>query len=89
VPGMKKESIDISLHDNVLTVSGERKAEETPAGGESYRAERFYGRFQRTLELPKAVDPERVTASYRAGILTVSLPKTEEAKPRQIAVSVS
>jgi HSP20 family protein len=89
VPGMKKEAIDISLHENALTLSGERKVEEAPAGGETFRAERFYGRFQRTLELPKPVDPERVTANYRAGILTITLPKTEEAKPRQIEVNVS
>jgi HSP20 family protein len=88
LPGMNKESIDISLHEGVLTVAGERKAEELPAGSEAYRSERFYGRFQRTLDLPKPVEADRVSAHYRDGILTITLPKTEEAKPRQIEVNI-
>jgi HSP20 family protein len=89
LPGMTKDSIDISLHEGILTLSGERKAEELPEGSEAYRSERFYGRFQRSFDLPKPVEAERVQASYRDGILTVTLPKTEEAKPRQIQVNVS
>lgn len=89
LPGMNKESIDISLHEGVLTLSGERKAEEQPEGSDTYRSERFYGRFQRSFELPRPVESERVNASYRDGVLTVTLPKTEGAKPRQIQVNVS
>jgi len=89
LPGMNKEDIDISLHGDVLTISGERKEEETLDKAETYRAERFLGRFQRTLTLPVAVDASKVQASYKDGILTVTLPKAEEAKPKQIQVSVS
>jgi HSP20 family protein len=89
LPGMKKEDIDISLHGEVLTVSGERKEEETFDKAETYRAERFLGRFQRTLTLPVRVDASKVQASYKDGILTVTLPKAEEAKPKQIEVKIS
>jgi HSP20 family protein len=89
LPGMKKEDIDISLHGEVLTLSGERKEEETFDKAETYRAERFLGRFQRTLTLPVRVDASKVQASYKDGILSVTLPKAEEAKPKQIEVKVS
>jgi len=89
LPGMRKEDIDISLHGDVLTISGERKEEETLDKAETYRAERFLGRFQRTLTLPVAVNASQVQASYKDGILTVTLPKAEEAKPKQIQVNVS
>jgi HSP20 family protein len=87
LPGMKKEDIDISLHQGSLLISGERKEESQSEASDTSRSERFFGRFQRSLELPKPVDPSRVTASYKDGILTVTLPKTEESKPKQIAVS--
>ncbi len=86
LPGMKKEDIDISLHQGSLLISGERKSEVEEGNGEASRAERFFGRFQRALELPKPVDASRVSASYKDGILTVNLPKTEESKPKQIQV---
>jgi len=86
LPGMKKEDIEISLHQGNLLISGERKVESNEENGESSRSERFFGRFQRALELPKAVDPNGVSASYKDGILTVKLPKTEESKPKQITV---
>jgi HSP20 family protein len=88
IPGMKKEEIDISLHDGVLTLSGERKSEEKHENAEVCRSERFVGRFQRSLALSSAVDAEKVKATYKDGILTVTLPKAEEAKPKQIEVSV-
>jgi len=88
LPGMKREDIDISLHGDVLTLSGERK-EEAFDTAETYRAERFLGRFQRTFTLPVAVDPNKVQATFQDGILTVTLPKAEEAKPKQVQVKVS
>jgi HSP20 family protein len=88
LPGMKKEEIDLSLHDGSLSISGERKHEEKLENAEVYRAERFFGRFQRTVTLPFAVAAEEVKAQYKDGILTVSLPKTEEAKPKHIDVHV-
>lgn len=87
VPGMKKEEIEVSLHDGALTISGERKAEDKREEGDNYRSERFYGRFQRSVALPVAVKPDDVKASYKDGILTVTLPKAEEARPRQISVA--
>jgi HSP20 family protein len=87
IPGMKKEEIEISLHDGVLTISGERKHETEKKEGESFRSERYFGRFQRSVSLPVGVDANAVKASYKDGILTVTLPKREEAKPRQIQVS--
>lgn len=88
LPGMKKDDIQLSLHENCLTVSGERRYDEKN-GAEPSRAERFFGRFQRTFTLPKAVQSDKVQAQYRDGILTVTLPKTEESKPKQIEVKVS
>jgi HSP20 family protein len=89
LPGLKKEEIDISLHDDNLTIAGERKEEKQVGDKETQRAERFYGRFQRTIALPKAVDVNAIKAAYKDGVLTVTLPKAPEAKPRQIEVNVS
>ncbi len=86
LPGLKKEDIEISLHSGLLSISGERKVERTD-NGESRRSERYYGRFSRTVTLPSPVDSDKVQASYKDGVLVVRLPKTEEAKPRQINVS--
>ena len=86
LPGMRKEDIEISLHDGTLTIAGERKLE---SGAENVqRSERYIGKFRRSITLPARVEPNNVTASYRDGILTVTLPKAEEAKPKQIKVSV-
>jgi HSP20 family protein len=89
LPGMKKEDIEVSLHDGSLSISGERKSETKHEDAEVYRAERFFGRFQRTVTLPTPVAADKVKAQYKDGVLTITLPKTEEAKPKQIDVSVS
>jgi HSP20 family protein len=88
LPGVKKDDIDISLHDGTLSISGERKTEEQFKDAEVHRTERFVGRFQRTITLPSPVAADKVTAQYKDGILTITLPKTEEAKPKQIDVQV-
>jgi HSP20 family protein len=88
LPGMKKEDINISLEGDVLTLSGERKEEGGYDKAETHRSERFLGRFQRTLTLPYAINNAKVQASYKDGILTVTLPKAEEAKAKQIGVKV-
>lgn len=89
LPGMKKEDIEVSLHDGSLSISGERKSESKHEDAEVCRAERFFGRFQRAVTLPAPVAADKVKAQYKDGVLTVTLPKTEEAKPKQIDVSVS
>ena len=86
LPGMRKEDIDISLHDGTLTISGERKYESTN-GETAKRTERYVGTFRRSIALPTRVDAGKVSASYENGILKVVLPKAEEAKPKQIKVS--
>jgi HSP20 family protein len=83
---MRKEDIDISLHDGTLTISGERKRESTD-GDNAERTERYIGTFRRSIALPTRVDASKVSATYRDGILTVKLPKAEEVKPKQIQVS--
>ena len=88
LPGMKKEDIELSLHDGSISISGERKTENKYGEDELYRAERFFGRFQRTVTLPAPVASDKIKAQYRDGILTVTLPKTEEAKPKHIDVNV-
>ena len=89
LPGMKKENLDVSLNEGVLTITGERKMEERHQDAETYRTERFFGRFHRSLALPKPVAADKVKASYKDGVLTVTLPKTEEVKPKQIEVGVN
>jgi len=89
VPGMKKQDIDISLQEGVLTISGERKAEDKYQGAEVHRSERFVGRFSRSVTLPLAINADKCNATYQEGILTVTLPKVEEAKPKQIEVKVT
>jgi HSP20 family protein len=89
LPGLKKEDIDINLHNGVLTISGERKRETEKKEGQTFRSERYFGRFQRSVTLPAAVNVKDVKASYKDGILSIELPKAEEAKPKQIAVNVS
>jgi HSP20 family protein len=88
LPGMKKEDIEISLHEGFLNLSGERKSEQKQEGAETYRSERWFGRFHRTISLPCGVDADKIKATYNDGILTVSLPKAEEAKPKQILITV-
>jgi len=89
VPGMKREDIVVSLQDGALVISGERREEKITDETEVHRQERFYGKFSRALTLPAAVAGDKVKAAYKDGILTVTLPKAEEAKPKQIDVTVS
>jgi HSP20 family protein len=86
LPGMRKDDIEISLHDGTLTISGERKRESS-GGEKAERTERYIGAFRRSIALPTRVDANKVSATYGDGILTVTLPKAEEVKPKQIQVS--
>jgi HSP20 family protein len=89
LPGLKREDIEVSLHDGALLISGERKAEVKQEGVEVNRQERCYGKFQRVLALPTPVTAEKITAQYKDGVLTVTLPKVEAAKPKQIDISMN
>lgn len=89
LPGLKKEDIAVSLQEGMLSISGERKSESKHEAASVYRTERFFGRFQRTVALPTAVAADQVKAAYKDGILTITVPKAEEAKPKQIQVSVN
>lgn len=86
LPGIKKEGIDISLENGVLTVSGERRFDAE--NQESFRrVERVYGKFSRSFRVPRDVDGSRVQASFENGVLQLELPKVEAAKPRQIKIN--
>jgi HSP20 family protein len=88
LPGMRKEDIDISLHDGMLTIAGERQSSSSN-GDKAERTERFSGKFRRSITLPTPVDANKVNASYKDGILTVTLPKAEEAKPKKVEVTIA
>lgn len=87
VPGMKQEDISIEFENGLLTIKGERKLEKSE-GVTWHRVERIYGNFRRSFTLPRSVDPEKIAASYREGILEVEVPKREEAKPKHIKIAV-
>jgi len=88
LPGMRKEEIEISLSDNVLTISGERKITRTEEEGRRFhRVESRFGSFSRTLPLPNIIDRDRVEATYENGVLTISIPKLKEKAARKIEVS--
>lgn len=89
LPGMKKEDIQVSLEAGVLSISGERKSEKKAEDSAARRTERFTGRFERTLALPSVVKADQVQANYKDGILTITLPKAEEAKARQITINAT
>ena len=88
LPGMNKDDIDIQLTGDTLTLRGERKLQSSQRGEHYHRIERQYGAWQRTFQIELPLDPQRVSASYEDGVLTVRLPKQEAIKPRQIAIEV-
>lgn len=88
LPDMKREDINLTFENGVLTLKGERKVDQETKRENFQRMERRYGSFSRSFTLPNTVDPTRISASYRDGVLTIRLPQREEAKPKQIAVNV-
>jgi len=88
LPGLGKDDIDIQVRDNVLTLKGERRSEKEVKEGNYLRVERAYGGFQRAFTLPAAVQADKIRAVFKDGVLDVSIPKAEEAKPKQIKIEV-
>jgi HSP20 family protein len=88
IPGMKKEDIKVTVRDNILTISGERSSETEEKEKTYHRIERSYGRFSRTIALPSTVDASKIKAAYKDGVLQITLPKPESAKPKQIDVEI-
>ena len=87
MPGLSNEDIDISVTDNILSVSGEKKeAEEKSEGRNYYHVERRYGTFHREVQLPAPVEADAVEANYKNGVLEIALPKSEKARAKRIAV---
>ncbi|HEX7190924.1 MAG TPA: Hsp20/alpha crystallin family protein [Thermoanaerobaculia bacterium] len=87
VPGMEEKDLRVNFEDGILTVSGERHFERKDDRN-YHRIERSYGSFVRTFSLPRTVDANAITASYKAGVLEIEIPKKEEAKPKQIQINV-
>lgn len=87
LPGMKKDDVEITLENNLLRLSGERNFEKDTSKENYHRMERVYGSFSRAFSLPQRVDSENVTAAFTDGILTVTIPKADEAKPRKIDIA--
>ena len=85
LPAIRREDISVTFENNVLTVKGVRQAEQH-SGGSVQRLERQYGSFERSFVLPSSVDGNRISASYKDGVLTIQLPQREDAKPKQIEV---
>ncbi len=86
LPGLSKDDIEVALEDNVLTVSGERSYKKNGDDGNFRRVERAYGSFRRSFTLPTGVDAAKVDASFKDGVLTLTMPKSETAKARKISV---
>ena len=87
LPGFQPKDVEVQVEGGVLTVKGERKMEEEKDGRNYHRVERSYGHFLRSFTLPNNVDREAIQAHFADGLLTIELPKREEAKPRQIRIS--
>lgn len=88
IPGIKKDDLSISLTDNILTISGEKRKEEKVERDTYYRYERSYGSFSRRFELPEGIDSDKVRAHYGDGVLEVRIAKTEEAKKHSKKITV-
>jgi HSP20 family protein len=87
LPGIEPKNVDIRVENNVLTIRGERQLGEKQEAESFHRVERFYGVFARSFSLTTSVDTEKIRASYNAGVLTITLPKAEAAKPRKIQIA--
>lgn len=89
IPGMRKEDVEIVFKDDILSVRGEKKAEKEEKGENRYYLERTFGSFSRSVRIPAKVKAQEVKASFKDGILEITLPKAEEAKVREVKVTVT
>jgi HSP20 family protein len=88
LPGIEPKHVEVSVENGVLSLKGSREFEKATEGETYHRVERAYGSFERSFNLPTNVDPEKVKAVYRHGVLHLTLPKREEAKPRSVAIKI-
>ncbi len=88
LPGLKKEDVEVAVENDVLTIKGEKKQEKEIKEKDYIRSERYYGAFHRSFTLPAGVDAQKVNASYKDGVLEVTLPKREDAKPKGVKVEI-
>ncbi|MEK7268904.1 MAG: Hsp20/alpha crystallin family protein [Nitrospirota bacterium] len=88
LPEVKKEDVKLTAHDDVLTITGERKYEKEEKGKKYHRVERAYGSFERSFTLPEDADEGKIAAEFKDGVLKVHLPKSEKAKPKSIEVKI-
>ena len=89
LPGLDPKDVDVRVENNVLTLRGQRKLEENVKQDSYHRVERSYGSFTRSFTLPSVIDTEKIQASYKDGVLRLTLPTREEAKPKQIAINIA
>ena len=89
LPDIKKDEISLTVDNGILTISGEKHADSEMKDEHCHRVERTSGQFSRSFSLPQAIDTTKVNAEYKSGVLTITLPKKEEAKPKQISVKVA
>jgi HSP20 family protein len=89
IPGVRSEEVKITLENNLLTIRGEKRQEAEERNERVHRYERSYGSFERTFALPRTVDSDQIQASHENGVLTITLPKVEQARPREIPVQAS
>lgn len=87
LPGVDKKDVKMKFSENTLTVSGERRSEEETKDATCHRVERVYGKFYRSFTFPSMVNADKISAAYRDGVLTVTVPKAEESKPKQISIN--
>jgi len=88
IPEVNKEDVKVTVHNGVLTIQGERKQEKEEKGKRFHRVERYYGSFTRSFTLPDNADETKISASFKDGVLTLEIEKTEEAKPKSIEIKV-
>jgi len=89
LPGVDEKNLDVQIADGILTISGKKEENQEVKEKDYYRIERSYGSFTRSISLPESVQPDKIKADYKKGVLTIELPKTEESAKKKISVKVS